>query len=110
MRWCPSVPAFSNDSLVDSAAIQNGGLGFWVGRGSEVTFSKLWKRPRAVTCSSSSRRRTRSRPSSNRARLSSIEMPKRANSWGRKARAKPTSRRPPEIASTIPICPASLSG
>src|SRR5262245_2281308 len=37
-------------------------------------------------------------------------MPKRANSCGKKARAKPTSRRPPEIASTIPIWPASLSG
>ena len=43
------MPAFSNDSLVDSAAIQNGGRGFWVGRGKEVAFSKLWKRPRAVT-------------------------------------------------------------
>ena len=28
-----------------SAAIQNGGLGFCVGRGSDVAFSKLWKRP-----------------------------------------------------------------
>ena len=34
---------------VDSAAIQNGGRGFWVGRGSEVTSLKLWKRPSALT-------------------------------------------------------------
>ncbi len=95
---------------MDSAAIQNGGLGFWVGRGSEVASSKLWKRPFAVTFSSSSSRRTCSSPSSNLARLSSIAMPKRANSCGRKARAKPTSSRPPEIASTMPICPASFSG
>ena len=110
MMQCPSVPAVSNVSQVESAAIQNGSLGFCVGRGSDVTFSKLWKRPRAVTFSSSSKRRTCSSPSSKRARLSSIEMPKRANSCGKKARANPTSRRPPEIASTIPICPASLSG
>ena len=95
---------------MDSAAIQNGGRGVCVGRGSEVTSLKLWKRPSTVTRSSTSRRRTCSSPSSKRARLSSIEMPKRANSCGRNARAKPTSSRPPEIASTIPIWPASLSG
>ncbi len=49
-------------------------------------------------------------PSANRPLLSSSDIPKRANSCGRKARAKPTSMRPPEIASSMPISPASLSG
>ena len=96
---CPSDDARAarhsrTSPRVDSAAIQNGGRGFCVGRGSDVTSLKLWKRPSAVTFSSSSRRRTCSSPSSKRARLSSIEMPKRANSCGRNARAKPTSTRP----------------
>ena len=77
-----------------SAATQNGGRGFCVGRGSEVTFSKLWKRPSQVTFSSSSSSRTCSMPSAKRARLSSSVTPKRANSCGRKARAKPISSRP----------------
>ena len=36
--------------------------------------------------------------------------PKRSNSCGRNARAIPTSSRPPDIASSIPISPASFSG
>lgn len=49
-------------------------------------------------------------PSVKRARLSSMGTPKRWNSCGRKARAKPISARPPEMASSMPISPASLSG
>ena len=37
-------------------------------------------------------------------------MPNRANSCGRKARANPTSSRPPEMASSMPISPANFSG
>ena len=38
------------------------------------------------------------------------EMPKRRNSCGRNARAKPTSSRPPEMPSSMAISPASLNG
>src|SRR5262249_32271535 len=63
-----------------------------------------------VTCSVVSSSSTCSSPSRKRAWDSSGEMPKRRNSCGRKARAKPTSRRPPDNASSMAISPAGLSG
>ena len=41
MMRLPTRPAFSKDSGVVNAAVQNGGRGVVVGRGSEVTFLKL---------------------------------------------------------------------
>ena len=49
-------------------------------------------------------------PSLNRALLSFRLRPKISNSMGRNARAKPHSSRPPEMASSMPISPAILSG
>ena len=106
----PARPAAMNDSGVLNAATQSGGVGFCVGRGSDVTLRKEWKRPSEVTFSFSSSRRICCTPSSKRARDSSRLRPKRSNSCGRQARAKPTSRRPPEMASSMPISPASFSG
>jgi hypothetical protein len=86
------------------------GRGRWVGRGNEVVFSITWKRPRWVTFSPVNNRSTCSIPSRNRATDSSGERPKRRNSCGRNARAKPTSSRPRESASSIAISPASFKG
>ena len=58
----PGLPGFDERFPGASAATQNGGRGCCVGRGSEVTLAKLWKRPSMVTSSSSSRRRTCSKP------------------------------------------------
>jgi hypothetical protein len=69
-----------NDSGVTTAAIQIGGWGCWVGRGSEVTFLNRWNFPSNVTFSSVHSRISARIPSSNRARLSSIEIPKASNS------------------------------
>ena len=66
--------------------------------------------PSRVTSSSSSRRRTCSSPSSKRARLSSIEMPKRRELVGQKCAGESDLDAAPEIASTMPIWPASFSG
>ena len=40
IEW-PFSPAQAKDSGVEKAATQKGGLGCWVGRGSEVMLAKL---------------------------------------------------------------------
>ena len=104
------MPAKAKVSGVLVAAIQNGGCGFCVGRGSEVTFWKLWNSPLDETFSSFSSSVICASPSVKRRRLSSRLTPNCANSCGRKARAKPTSSRPSLMPSSMPISPASLSG
>ena len=98
------------DAGVPRAATQNGGRGFCVGLGREVTLLNRWNCPLKVTFSSSSSRRTASTPSSNRARLSSMLRSNRWNSWGKKARPNPQSNLPFEMASSMPISPAIFSG
>ena len=80
MRWYPFSPVQTNDSGVTTVAIQSGGCGFCVGRGSEVMFLKRWNLPSKVTFSSVQSRISAWIPSSNRARLSSIETPNASNS------------------------------
>ena len=62
IEW-PPLAAKICDSALAVVAIQKGGRGFCVGRGSEVTLSKLWNWPWLVTFSCSSSRRICSMPS-----------------------------------------------
>ena len=104
------MPAKAKVSGVLVAAIQNGGCGRCVGRGSDVMFWKLLNSPLDETFSSFSSSVICASPSLKRLRLSSRLTPNAANSCGRKARAKPTSSRPLLMPSSMPISPAIFSG
>ena len=106
----PLVPANAKVSGVLVAAIQNGGCGLCVGRGSDVTLLKLLNSPFDETFSSFSSSVICASPSVKRRRLSSRLTPNCVNSCGRKARAKPTSSRPLLMPSSMPISPAIFSG
>ncbi len=104
------MPAKAKVSGVLVAAIQNGGCGFCVGRGSDVMLLKLLNSPLDETFSSFSSIVICDSPSVKRRRLSSRLTPNAANSCGRNARAKPTSSRPLLMPSSMPISPAIFSG